>query len=143
MGPPSAKSTDRNRTIGTRHRKPRAGGAHGVPGGGCGGGQRDAPAVGPGARLQVDCPPDPTQIDRKTVRRYVEAAVSAGMRQADGEAQITDGLVGEVIDAVRPARPGSHGHAWAHPAAPRGCTEPRLKGALSLPKTAPLSYPNT
>jgi hypothetical protein len=33
-----------------------------------------------------------TQIDRKTVRRYVEAAVSAGMRQAGGEAQITDGL---------------------------------------------------
>src|SRR2546427_490154 len=46
-----------------------------------------------------------TQIDRKTVRRYIEAAVHAGLRQADGESQITDGLVGEVINAVRPARP--------------------------------------
>jgi hypothetical protein len=31
--------------------------------------------------------------------------------------QITDGLVGEVINAVRPARPGSHGRAWEHLAA--------------------------
>src|SRR2546421_12409184 len=58
-----------------------------------------------------------TQIDRKTVRRYVEAAVRAGMRQAGGESQITDGLVGEVIGVVRPARPGSHGLAWEHLAA--------------------------
>src|SRR5260370_18334233 len=52
-----------------------------------------------------------TQIDRTTVRRYIEAAAHAGPRQADGDAQITDGLVGEEINAVRPAPPGGH-----HPA---------------------------
>jgi transposase len=84
-----------------------------------------------------------TQIDRKTVRRYVEAAVSAGMRQAGGEAQITDGLVGEVINAVRPARPGSHGRAWGHLAAHREFIEPRLKDGLTLTKIASLLYRHT
>jgi transposase len=84
-----------------------------------------------------------TQIDRKTVRRYVEAAVSAGMRQAGGEAQITDGLVGEVINAVRPARPGSHGRAWEHLAAHREFIEPRLKDGLTLTKIASLLYRHT
>ena len=50
-----------------------------------------------------------TQIDRKTVRRYIEAAVVAGLRRDGGESQITDALVGEVINAVRPARHGSPG----------------------------------
>ena len=78
------------------------------------------------------------QMDRKTVRRYVEAAVRAGMTQAGGEAQITDGLVGEVINAVRPARPGSHGLAWEHLAARRGFIEPKLKDGLTLTKIASL-----
>src|SRR5260370_20662695 len=61
-----------------------------------------------------------TQIDRKTVRRYGEAAVSAGMRQAGGEAPITARPVGGVGDAVRPALAGDprppRGPLAAHPA---------------------------
>src|SRR5260370_26238540 len=84
-----------------------------------------------------------TQIDRKTVRRYIEAAVHAGLRQADGESQITDGLAGEVINAVRPARPGSHGLAWEHLAAHRGVIEPKLKDGPTLTNIASLLYRHT
>src|SRR5438552_6871662 len=65
------------------------------------------------------------------------------MRQAGGEAQMTDGLVGEVINAVRPARPGSHGRAWEHLAAHREFIEPRLKDGLGLTKIASLLYRHT
>jgi transposase len=51
-------------------------------------------------------------VDRKTARRYVEAAVAAGLARDGGMARLTDGLVGEVAQAVRPARPGGHGLAW-------------------------------
>jgi transposase len=51
-------------------------------------------------------------VDRKTARRYVEAAQTAGLnREAGGEA-ITDELVGAVVEAVRPARPNGHGASW-------------------------------
>jgi hypothetical protein len=52
------------------------------------------------------------RVDRKTVRRYVVAAEAAGLVRDDGEGQLTDELVGEVCEAVRPARPGGHGTAW-------------------------------
>jgi transposase len=51
-------------------------------------------------------------VDRKTVRRYVEAAQAAGLRREDGVDAVDDGLIGEVADAVRPARPDGHGAAW-------------------------------
>jgi transposase len=51
-------------------------------------------------------------VDRKTVRRYVEAAVAAGLVREGGEEQLTDLLVGEVCLRVRPARPAGHGAAW-------------------------------
>lgn len=53
-----------------------------------------------------------TGVDRKTVRRYVEAAVAAGMDPGGGVEQLTDGLIGVVCASVRPARPGGHGVAW-------------------------------
>ena len=43
-------------------------------------------------------------VDRKTARRYVEAAVAAGLTREGGEAQLTDELVGAVVTVVRPAR---------------------------------------
>ena len=43
-------------------------------------------------------------VDRKTVRRYVEAAQAAGLRDDDASA-VDDGLIGVVAEAVRPARP--------------------------------------
>jgi transposase len=51
-------------------------------------------------------------VDRKTARRYVEAAVAAGLARDGGTGQLTDELVGQVAQAVRPARPGGHGLAW-------------------------------
>lgn len=51
-------------------------------------------------------------VDRKTVRRYIGAAVAAGVDRGGSEDQLTDGLVGEVCLRVRPARPTGHGEAW-------------------------------
>jgi hypothetical protein len=51
-------------------------------------------------------------VDRKTARRYVEAAVAAGLARDGGTGQLTDELVGQVAEAVRPVRPGGHGQAW-------------------------------
>ena len=43
-------------------------------------------------------------VDRKTARRYVDAAVAVGVVRGGGEAQLTDELIGAVITAVRPER---------------------------------------
>ena len=51
-------------------------------------------------------------VDRKTARRYVEAAVEAGLARDGGVAQLTDELVGQVAQVVRPVRPGGHGLGW-------------------------------
>jgi transposase len=53
-----------------------------------------------------------SQVDRKTVRRYVEAAVAVGLVRDGGEEQLTDLLVGQVVEAVRPHRVDGHGEAW-------------------------------
>ena len=50
--------------------------------------------------------------DRKTIRRYVEAAQAAGLSRDGGEEQLTDELLGAVVEAVRPARPRGRGAAW-------------------------------
>jgi transposase len=51
-------------------------------------------------------------VDRKTARRYVEAAVAAGLARDSGTGQLTDALIGQVAGAVRPVRPGGRGQAW-------------------------------
>lgn len=51
-------------------------------------------------------------LDRKTVRRYIDAGQAAGLVRDGGEGQLTDELLGQVIDAVRPERPAGHGAAW-------------------------------
>jgi hypothetical protein len=51
-------------------------------------------------------------VDRKTVRRYVEAAQAAGLHRGDGVEAVDDGLIGVVADGVRPVRPDGHGAAW-------------------------------
>lgn len=53
-----------------------------------------------------------TAPDRKTIRRYVAAAEAAGLVRDGGEGQLTDELLGAVVEAVRPARPRGHGAAW-------------------------------
>lgn len=51
-------------------------------------------------------------VDRKTARRYVDAAVEAGLARDGGEGQLSDELLGQVVAAVRPARPQGRGAAW-------------------------------
>lgn len=51
-------------------------------------------------------------LDRKTVRRYVEAAHAAGLCRGDDVSAIDDALIGAVAEAVRPVRPDGHGAAW-------------------------------
>ena len=52
-------------------------------------------------------------VDRKTSRRYVTAAVAAGLSREGGEGQLTDELIGQVVSVVRPVRPDGHGQGWA------------------------------
>jgi hypothetical protein len=56
-------------------------------------------------------------VDRKTVRRYVEAATGAGLDRDAGEEALGDELISVVCEAVRPHRPDGHGAAWAVAAA--------------------------
>jgi transposase len=52
-------------------------------------------------------------VDRKTSKRYVRAAVAAGLSRDGGEGQLTDELIGRVVSVVRPVRPDGHGLGWA------------------------------
>src|SRR5436189_5323517 len=58
-------------------------------------------------------------VDRKTARRYVAAAVEAGLARDGGLGQLTDELVGQVAEVVRPVRPGGRGRAGGQPEACR------------------------
>jgi transposase len=51
-------------------------------------------------------------VDRKTVRRYVEAAQAAGLSRDDSVDALDDSLIGAVAETVRPVRPNGHGAAW-------------------------------
>ena len=51
-------------------------------------------------------------VDRKTVRRYVEAATGLGLVRDGGESQLDESLIGSVVEAVRPHRSDGHGDAW-------------------------------
>jgi hypothetical protein len=73
-------------------------------------------------------------VDRKTARRYVAAAVQAGLARDGGTGQLTDELVGQVAQAVRPVRPGGHGQAWEQLEAGQGEIEGQVKAGLSVVK---------
>ena len=51
-------------------------------------------------------------IDRKTARRYITAAVELGVDRDGGWEQLTDELIGQVLERVRPHRPDGHGEVW-------------------------------
>ena len=51
-------------------------------------------------------------LDRKTVRRYVEAAVELGLEREGGEEQLTDLFLAQVLERVRPHRIDGHGDSW-------------------------------
>jgi hypothetical protein len=73
-------------------------------------------------------------VDRKTARRYVEAAVDAGLARTGGPGQLTDELVGQVAQVVRPARPGGHGQAWELLEARQAEIAAQVKAGLSVVK---------
>lgn len=52
-------------------------------------------------------------VDRKTARSYTNAAQLAGLDRDGDLDQLTDELIGAVIEAVRPGRPDGHGQTWA------------------------------
>jgi transposase len=69
-------------------------------------------------------------VDRKTARRYVQAAQAAGLVRDGGVVQLSDALIGEVVAVVRPERSDGHGMAWqaleAHQAQVAAWVEQRL-----------------
>jgi transposase len=73
-------------------------------------------------------------VDRKTARRYVQAAAEAGLARDGGPGQLTDGLVGQVAEAVRPVRPGGHGRPWDQLEACQEQVAGQVKAGLSVVK---------
>ena len=53
-----------------------------------------------------------SQVDRKTVRRYVSAAERLGLVRDGDNAQLSDVFIGMVVEAVRPHRSDGRGEAW-------------------------------
>ena len=53
-----------------------------------------------------------SQVDRKTVRRYVSVAEGLGLIRDGGVDQLDDVFVGMVVEAVRPHRSDGHGAPW-------------------------------
>ena len=49
-------------------------------------------------------------VYRKTSKRYVTAAVAAGLSREDGEEQLTEELIEQVVSVVRP---DGHGQGWS------------------------------
>lgn len=75
-----------------------------------------------------------SSVDRKTVRRYVEAGVACGLDQTGGVEQLTDELIGAVLEQVRPVRPDGHGPAWELLAAHHDFLKAKVKQDLKLTK---------
>jgi transposase len=73
-------------------------------------------------------------VDRKTARRYVQAAVEAGLARDGGAAQLTDELIGQVAEVVRPVRPGGHGLAWEQLESCQEQIAGQVKAGLSVVK---------
>ncbi len=64
----------------------------------------------------------------------MKAAVGAGLARDGGAGQLTDELVGQVAQAVRPARPGGHGVAWEQLEACQADIRAWVKKGLSVVK---------
>ncbi len=73
-------------------------------------------------------------VDRKTGRRYVTAAVAAGLSRDGGDEQLTDELIGQVVSVVRPVRPDGHGQGWAELEARREQIATWVEGGVPVVK---------
>jgi transposase len=78
------------------------------------------------------------RVDRKTVRRYVEAARACGLDQAGGEGQLGDELLSRVAERVRPHRADGHGQSWALLAAHHAQFKELLDEGLTVVKAGEL-----
>jgi hypothetical protein len=72
-----------------------------------------------------------SRVDRKTVRRYVDAAIEAGVTVEGGVEQLTDLTLGVVVEIVRPYRSDGHGSGWAALVARRDRVEKWVKKDLT------------
>ncbi len=77
-------------------------------------------------------------VDRKSARRYVEAAQAAGLVRTAGPEALCDELIGAVVERVRPARPNGHGAAWEALMARRAEVTAWVKGGKTLVKIGDL-----
>jgi transposase len=81
-----------------------------------------------------------TTIHRKTAARYVHAAERAGLCRGGGQDQLTDELLAEVAEAVRPGRPQGvgRGDTWELCEANRAFIKKKLDAELTITKIARL-----
>jgi hypothetical protein len=65
--------------------------------------------------LQGDGERPIAQGSASTARRFrhITAAVELGVDRGGGEGQLSDELIGQVLERVRPHRLDGHGSAWA------------------------------
>lgn len=75
------------------------------------------------------------RADRKTVRRYVEAAQGAGLERGGGEEALTDELLGAMAEQVQSGRPRQlYGQAWRQLEGERRFLKAKLDAGLRLTK---------
>src|SRR5437762_12566016 len=72
-----------------------------------------------------------SEVDRKTARRYAEAAVAVGLAREGGENQLTAVLIRQVVGAVRPHRSAGPGGPSRAPARPHAHAQARVAACLS------------
>src|SRR5262245_996574 len=74
-------------------------------------------------------------VDVKTAQRYIRAAQAVGLARDRDESQLTDELLGQVVAAVRPARPAGHGPSWEALVPVKAEITGWVKDGLTLVKT--------
>ena len=79
-----------------------------------------------------------TSVDRKTVRRYVEAAQSLGLTRDGSSRDLDDELIAGVVAAVRPGAPSLPGRMREHCRAHRDLIESWLDDGCRGPKIVKL-----
>lgn len=71
-------------------------------------------------------------VDRKTVRRYVGVATTAGLTRGPGD--VGDDIVGAVVAQLRPGRREWHGDTWSELASQHAFIKEKLDDKLRLTK---------
>ncbi|MGH8880987.1 MAG: IS21 family transposase, partial [Stackebrandtia sp.] len=77
-------------------------------------------------------------VDRKTVRRYVDAAVAFGLTRDGGDEQLSDTFIGMVVEVVRPHRRDGRGETWQLLVARHDEIDAWVSGGLTAVKVAEL-----